>query len=659
MPSISAATSQNITIPAGQVLHFDPAGAGTAVISSGQEAGTSYNIGTSAVAIGPFSSDRVVSASASSAISYYIGAAQIDIVATRTAPDNTPTITGDGAAAVNALSTLISVTNDGDSFTARTHQAHIPSATAVSNGVATITDNSHGLASGTLINVTGAASEAVNVVRTAITRLSANQYSFPCPGAPDGAIATGVAQFQIMAWPQQTLEGIFPYLQRLSGKAFSLLQNGGMSGYRSADYLARYDVALKPYVSDVHIHWGYFNDLQFGVTVAASCANVQTLMLKRRAQGVKRGFVVSALPIPSGVYTWPTLSAPLVTLTDATAAAWIANWNRTMRDWCVVNNCEFIDVFAPSVDVTTGYALAGTCKASDIHPSQKSNYLAAKLILARIASTSYRPTRLAADALDNVGADASNRNLCRAAPVAQGAGGTPGAGETTAYTAWATGSIPASRWRTNAGNLYYTANGGTAANAPTHTSGSQTGADGITWVYAGTAVGTAGVPANWRVISGSTCPTFVALVDKTRADGTAYKALRCTAIPTINNDQLSITYVATDIVAGDVLNFSLLASVNSKLAATNATLSGQALKSLTAQHDYIIDGVSYLLTEATGGVGAANEMQIDDYTDAVFGVEPIAVPPGSSITQARYTLTALWSGAGIVQFDVALTTLTH
>ncbi len=561
----------------------------------------------------------------------------------------------------NAGNVLSTVTVGGDSFTARTHQAFIPSSCTVTDGVATATVAAHGLATGALINVTGAASEAVNVVRAPITRLDANTIQWATPGAPAGSVATGVAAFQLTAWSQPTLEGIFPYMQRLSGKAFSLLQNAGMSGYKSADYLARYAVALLNYVSSIYAHWGYFNDCQYGITVSASCANVQSILTQRKAAGA-RCFLVSALPVPSGVWSWPVLSAPLTTMTDATAAAWISNWNRTMRDWCAANAVEFVDVHSPSVDVATGYALAGVCKASDIHPSQKSNYLAAKLIMARLASTSYRPALLATNALDNVAADATNRNLCRAAPVAQGAGGTPGAGETTAYTAWVTATaVAASRWRTNAGNLYYTAAGGTTgATPPTHTSGTVT--DGtVLWTYAGPAVGTAGVPASWRVISGATCPTFVALVDKTRSDGTAYKALRCTALPTVNNDQLSITYVATlaDIVAGDTLNFSMLASVRSNLAAASATLGGQNLKSLTAQHDYVIDGVSYLLTEATGGVGAANEMQADDYIDATFGVEPIAVPPGASITQARYTLTALWSGAGLIQFDVALTTLAH
>lgn len=100
MPAIASGQSQNITIQAGEVLNFDALGAGSAVIANGQEAGTAYNIGTTAVAIGPFTSSRTISVSVSSAISYFIGAAQIDIVATRTPPDNSPTLSGASADAV-------------------------------------------------------------------------------------------------------------------------------------------------------------------------------------------------------------------------------------------------------------------------------------------------------------------------------------------------------------------------------------------------------------------------------------------------------------------------------------------------------------------------------------------------------------------------------
>ncbi len=100
MPAIASGQSQNITIQAGEVLNFDALGAGSAVIANGQEAGTAYNIGTSAVAIGPFTSSRTISVSVSSSISYFIGAAQIDIIATRTPPDNSPTLSGASAGAV-------------------------------------------------------------------------------------------------------------------------------------------------------------------------------------------------------------------------------------------------------------------------------------------------------------------------------------------------------------------------------------------------------------------------------------------------------------------------------------------------------------------------------------------------------------------------------
>lgn len=100
MPTITAGASQNITLPAGQTISFDPSGSGNAVIANGQEAGTGYQLGGAQVVIGPFTTARTISVAPASNVGYFIGAAAIDVTATRTAPGFDPSLYGDPAAAV-------------------------------------------------------------------------------------------------------------------------------------------------------------------------------------------------------------------------------------------------------------------------------------------------------------------------------------------------------------------------------------------------------------------------------------------------------------------------------------------------------------------------------------------------------------------------------
>tara|TARA_B100001105_G_scaffold251204_1_gene240593 strand:+ start:1448 stop:3724 length:2277 start_codon:yes stop_codon:yes gene_type:complete len=611
----------------------------------------------------------------------------------------------------NLLSTA---TTSGDSFEALMHQGFIPNSAVVANGVATLGfAAAHGLYTGTKINATGGPSEAINGIRVAITRIDATHLSYPVPGAPDGVIVSGPAQYQIFAWSQRTMTGIYPHLQRLSKGSLRLLQAGGMSGHRMADVLARYETSLRPYKAKLHIHWGYFNDLQYGVTAAASAATVQQILTQRKADGCLT-VCVSAIAVQTGVWTWPTLTAPLTTMTDATAAAWILAWNKLMSAWCLANGVIWIDVHTGTVDPATGYATAGACKANDIHPAARSCYLAAKLIYTRLSGAGFfSPRALASSALDNVGADSTNRNLCRAAPVAQGAGGTPGAGQTTAYTTWASSigaAVAANRWRTNAGNLYFTAAGGTVSSAwqtgqavtsgqyringgnlyqasssgttgatapthtagsasdgavswqyisaagPTHTSGSATGVDGIAWAYMGKAEGTAGVPASYRAINTSTALALTSLVDK----ASGVKAMRNTTYATLANDSSlqSYSFTLTDLVGGDVLDIAFLASLLTNFTGVAGGPSAQNVKSFTGYVEFQTDGVTYLVYEQLGGVSAANEQITDDLSDVAIVLEEVVVPTGST-TLARVHLQTQWSGAGQAATEMGCLTATH
>ena len=124
MPTITAGASQNIALPAGQTITFDPSGSGNAVIANGQEAGTGYKLGGAQVVIGPFTTARTISVAPSSNVGYFLGAAVIDVTATRAAPGFEPSLAspGSGAGAVaEVVRPALDVVVIGDSWGQRNY----------------------------------------------------------------------------------------------------------------------------------------------------------------------------------------------------------------------------------------------------------------------------------------------------------------------------------------------------------------------------------------------------------------------------------------------------------------------------------------------------------------------------------------------------------
>jgi hypothetical protein len=552
---------------------------------------------------------------------------------------------------VPVLSQIETVSGSGDSFL-RLHQGMTFASTpSCSSGVITCSVTAHGLTTGSLINATGAAQTAANVVRAAITRVDANTFTYPAPGCPNGNITAGAASFSVTSWTQPTLESIFEHLNGMSGGGLRLVQNASHPGHTIAAILATYDTTLAPYPSHLHIHDGYFNSMNTGVTVDAACADVQAILIAKQRAGALCA-MVSALPVPAGVVTWSVPGG----MTDELAAAWVVRFNKAMQAFCIANRMLFIDIYSLSAGAAPGYALAGVCKAADFHPSYKTVRSEARLLYGMVLAAG-RVFKKRVLTVANIGADATASNICRAAPSAIGAGGSVGSGVTNAYTAWATGAIVALRWRTSNGNLYYTAAGGTATtgNAPTHTRGTVTTADGIAWLYAGRELGTAGVPASWGVFGDATCLVHSALIDRIdRADGTIRgKALRAIGIFGENTDQVRLSYTGTaDVLAGDTISSAIRVTAETSFNGANASLSGQNVKSLTAQFVVTVDGVTYTFYGRRGGAGAADEMQADDVRDEIFTVADALIPAGT-VTLARWDVIAISSGVGAVSFEVS------
>lgn len=549
---------------------------------------------------------------------------------------------------------LAAVTGGGDSFTARMHQAIFPSSAATcSNGVVTVPANNHGLSTGGLVNATGAAQEAANVVRAPITRINANSFSYPAPGCPDGNITNGAASFQVTSWTQSTLESVFEHLNGVAGGGLRLVQNAGHSGYLMQAVLDRYATVLAPFASDLHIHWGYFNDMNQGVSAEASCATVQE-MLRRKAAAGSLCAVMSALPVPSTIGSWSTAGG--INGTPASQAAWAVQWNVAMRAFCEANGMLFVDVYSRSAG-NNGFALPGVLKANDIHPAYRTVRMGGRLLWQQLRSLGYRAAPRLLSAM-NIATDAAARNIIRAAPSEIGAGGTAGTGVTGTYTAWAAGTIAANSWRTSNGGLYFTPGGGTATagNAPTHTRGTVTTADGISWMFVGRASGEAGIPALWGVYGGATCFVHSSLQDRPEGG----RALRAISVAGAANDQVRVSYLGgnADVTPGQTVSSAIRVSLDTSFNGVGASPYGQNVRVITAQYVVTVDGVTYIFFGRRGGVGAANEMQTDGMEDEVFTVDNCLIPQGN-LTLSRWDVLQQYAAAGAAAITVDTLTSTR
>lgn len=93
-------------------------------------------------------------------------------------------------------------------------------------------------------------------------------------------------------------------------------------------------------------------------------------------------------------------------------------------------------------------------------------------------------------------------------------------------SAWAAGqSVTFGTWRSNAGNIYLCRNaGGTTADAPVHTSGSVTGADGVQWIFV---VTNSGIPLYSGDTSGAQVHSRLRVIST--SDITASRSIWCGA----------------------------------------------------------------------------------------------------------------------------------
>jgi len=244
----------------------------------------------------------------------------------------------------------------GDSMTsmARNTIATYVSITRAAN-VATVVQTSHAKHTGQKVTIANGSTSSFNANNVAITVIDANTWTYPSIGADDVA-GTGYSFYDDSL---QKDVGYVYWLKTMASGAIEVVNNAGVSGNRSSQMLARFDIDVMAYDFDLVILLTGYNDFAIDhITAAQEYANVTAIADKVTGAG-KTIYIVSAIP-------WITSG----TDTDRGEAA---AYNRMLQNYC--NNTKgavYIDAASKIVDpiaATKFYPKANMLLADGIHPS--------------------------------------------------------------------------------------------------------------------------------------------------------------------------------------------------------------------------------------------------------------------------------------------------
>lgn len=514
-----------------------------------------------------------------------VGAGYAVYVTAPVLPDFRP----DSWLSMSVLPNLVVLALEGESFAAQADRAVIPTSITVSNGVATVASTSHGLYTGGLISVTGAAEMAVNVHQAEVTRTGANSFTFPCPGAPDGVAGNIGLQIQYLDLSSQLDNGIVTYLQRRSGGAFRFVSNAGAPGHTAAQcarYWAQRVGAFRP---DLIVRMVSYNDINQGTSVAD--------MLVEAEASITRAASIGATIMMFNCSPWGS-SAAANTASNRIRAE---QYNLGLRDLVArYSHARYIDIYAAVVDPATGLARSGFLAPDDIHPSQRWMDVAAQLVLSALSGRVV-PRRLVVSAIDSIATDSGSKQISRIGPWSTTTGGGLGGGITAA--------IPAD-------------------------------------ITTGTAVAGA---ANGMTVSG-TSVTGNAYIDVSQ-DGVGF-AQYCRYTADANNDNARLSYTPTlaDVSPGDVIDCVFLGSLTTQHNGSNRTPAGQNVTSITAQLVVTNSDGTFTIFEARG---SGTTIQSGDITSGVFVIEGARIPKGSPLSLVRLDFIANFGGAGSVTMGIS------
>jgi len=478
----------------------------------------------------------------------------------------------------------------GDSFAGQSVRTGIPTSITVASGVGTVAFTSHGIYSGSRVSVTGGASAAINVIQATATRVDANSFTIPMPGAPNGVVSAGPASIQVLMYDRQQAIGTLTHLQRLSLGGLTVPNVAGFPGYSTANLLAEFTRSVAAYSPHVVLIQCGYNDINGSVAEATTLANYQAM--------IDAVVGINAVALVQSISSWGSGAAA----NSAANRIKVQSLNRSIAAYCAtVAQARFLDITALAIDPDTGLSKTGWIAADGIHPSTLFSYNLAKLATGSSASavTRLKPRKFVSSKEDNRTGDAASLNVARSMPSANTTGGGLGT------------------------NVSATVPGGEA--------------------------GTAGVAAGWTV-SGTSIPVsggnaWIAVAP----DGVGFaQAARFTMDGSGQQGRTSYTLTNADFTLGETVDVYFKGSVTTAHAGSNKTPAGQNVTAMQAQLVFTNSDGTFSPGDWSAVVAVA-EMLTEDINGQAFVIENVVVPTGSAITLARLDLIVNFGGAGTAQ----------
>lgn len=295
----------------------------------------------------------------------------------------------------------------GDSMVHRCTGYFTPTSIVRVNGIATVTLAGHGLGSGKIVDHNNATDGSFNVRGVAITRTSANTFTFPCAGADATAVAIAGRQLIFTLQEQINDDGFWFWLMDKArfGAAFRMVKNAGVSSNTSADMLARVVADVLSYQSD----WVFFRPTIYNDVVNAGYTLAQIIQFNELILAILRAAGRKVLLIgPPAFNTGNTTARHQIWLG---AIKWMRKKARENP------GVYFADAYAKQVDAlaaTPGNCISGMLAneaGSFVHESPRGADMTAAAIWEAIGALIPKYQPLVSSSGDNYGADSSNTNI--------------------------------------------------------------------------------------------------------------------------------------------------------------------------------------------------------------------------------------------------------
>lgn len=330
--------------------------------------------------------------------------------------------TSGAAGSANLLQTVLI----GDSMTAQNNGNNATlSAATRSGGVVTATSTANGFPDQVPTDIVNMVPSDFNASGVTLTRIDANTFSYPAPGADGSAAALGGSKPMIAINRQNQSDiGYFFWLNMKSKGAFQLVRNAGANGQTAADMRERFarDV-LANNPQHIILLTGYNDFVLAGRTAQAVYGDVVAMCA---ASADKQITVVSALP-------WTTGGS------NANRAQ-AAIYNRMIRNFCgSTTNVRYADAAKYVVDSTNATRfspLTGMLNADGIHPAPKAAERIAQAIYEANQDRLPIPSRLVSTNADNYGFDTGSKNIVDNAPWTTSGGSLGGTASGVVATGW-------------------------------------------------------------------------------------------------------------------------------------------------------------------------------------------------------------------------------